>query len=75
MSAYRNDPRVVDRTGDGTVFTILPGSADRPIGNVAPAVLGGFVAWTTPTRDTRKPDGPGFATADEAIRSLIGEPR
>jgi hypothetical protein len=71
VSAYDNDPRVVDRTGGGTVFTILPGSTTRPIGNVAPAEHGGFVGWT----DGRKPEGPGFATADEAIRSLIGDPQ
>jgi len=75
VSAYDEDPRV-DWRGDGTYHVELPGDG-RP-GSIDGYVIpidGGtrFVAYIG-LLDS-EPEGWGFDTADEAIRSLIGEPK
>lgn len=67
MSAYVNDPRVAAQP-DGT-FDI---TGTDVTGHVCPGMFGGFVTHSVGVDDT---DGPGFGTADEAIHSLIGDPR
>jgi hypothetical protein len=69
MSAYNHDPRVVSN-GDGG-FHVFERPGTYPIGVVCPGLFGGFVGLRTGEESS----GPGFDTADEAIRSLIGEPR
>ncbi len=69
MSAYANDPRVTDM-GDG-FFRVLPRPGEQPLLAVAPGVHGGFVAGQL----GEEWSGLGFDTADEAIRSLIGDPQ
>jgi hypothetical protein len=66
VSAYDNDPRVTSDS-DGA-FTVDMHGARR---HVCVGQLGGFVTHDVGFEET---DGPGFDTADEAIRSLIGEP-
>jgi hypothetical protein len=74
MSAYDNHPRV-QRYEDG-VYVLrldgLPGFSDRQDGRVQPTEDGSrfeAFAWTW------EPVKEEFDTADEAIRSLIGDPR
>lgn len=70
VSAYDRDPRVNETSAGHYDVACAPG--DELAGRVAPGLYGGFVAWV------RHPDeisGPGFNTADEAIRSLIGDPQ
>ncbi|WP_033338922.1 hypothetical protein [Catenuloplanes japonicus] len=68
MSAYANDSRV-------TVLVCGHGCVKVDGGNgvvyVGPGQLGGFVAWD----DGQEPDGTGFDSLDEAIRSRIGDPQ
>lgn len=71
MSAYDNDPRVV-HDGDAFAVTVFPDRADSPAGRVEPWVGGEWEAFGTVHGDfVRHFHG----TADEAIRSLIGDPR
>jgi hypothetical protein len=67
VSAYENDPRVT-AWPDGT-FGVSDGQTPR---HVCPGLFGGYVAHSMGADDV---DGLGFDTADEAIRSLIGEPQ
>lgn len=70
MSAYHNDPRVtmcLDET-----FQVIVDAVTKDAKHVCPGLLGGFVTHNVGDHET---DGPGFDTADEAIRSLIGDPR
>ena len=67
MSAYVDDPRV-EACSDGT-FNVTDSGV---VGHVCPGAFGGWVAHSVGADDA---DGLGFATADEAIRSLIGDPR
>lgn len=66
MSAYTNDPRVTAQP-DNT-FEVDDDGASR---HVCPGLFGGYVAHSVGADDV---DGLGFDTADEAIRSLIGDP-
>jgi hypothetical protein len=72
MSAYDNDPRVRRRSDGSLEVVVRPGS---PMGRVDAAILEngtvGFDAWIA----GEEPDGAGFATEDEAIHSLIEDPR
>lgn len=67
MSLYDNDPRV--NTDPDDSFTV---SVEGRWKHVCPGQRGGFVTHSV---GVDKVDGPGFDTADEAIRSLIGDPR
>lgn len=67
MSAYANDPRVTSHPA--SMFVVVPESG--PAKCVCPGQLGGFVTHDV---DVDVSDGLGFATADEAISSLIGDP-
>ncbi len=66
MSAYVNDPRVT--FGDVAVEVLRPGVLK---GVVQPAQGGGFASVVQGPVFTQRV----FDTADEAIRSLIGDPR
>lgn len=66
-SAYDNDPRVAVHP-DG-VFMVDTGGGVRC---VCPGHFDGYVTHTPHVDDA---EGMGFDTADEAIHSLIGEPR
>lgn len=68
MSAYDNDPRVTANL-DAT-FNVNTG--DVYARHVCPGLMGGWVAHSLGPDDA---DGLGFDTADEAIRSLIGDPQ
>lgn len=73
MSAYVNDDRVYLKA-NGTYLLELPGIAGQPgsqDGYVTPLSDGRFEAYLGTPGST----GPVFDTADEAIRSLIGNPR
>lgn len=67
MSAYDNDPRVTDMGG---IYRVVP-QPEGPIMAVAPGLLGGFVGGVLGEEWT----GLGFSSLDEAIHSLIGDPR
>ena len=67
MSAYVRDLRVEARPS-GT-FDITDSGM---VGHVCLGVFGGWVAHSVGEDDV---DGLGFATADEAIRSPIGDPQ
>jgi hypothetical protein len=67
VSAYDNDPRVRKVGQDAFYVTCRPGS---PAGRVMRVSGGRFEAATEPDRL----DNPTFANADDAIRSLIGDP-
>lgn len=68
MSAYDNDPRVTSHPA--SMFIVVPESG--PVNCVCPGQLGGFVTHDV---ETDVSHGHGFDTADEAIRSLIGDPQ
>jgi hypothetical protein len=69
VSAYDNDARVT-KVDDGFYrVTCCPG--EGPVGKVGPGLYGGFVAYI----DEDDVTGPGFNSADDAIRSLIGDPQ
>lgn len=75
MSAYANDPRVVP-DGDGFVITAYPGNPGSGTGRVVPSPGCQWGEWEA----TGTTSGGDFlrhfhATADEAIRQLIGHPR
>jgi hypothetical protein len=65
MSAYDDDPRVTAQA-DGT-YNVDAGTSRH----VCPGAFGGYVTHSTGADDA---DGLGFDTADDAIRSLIGDP-
>ncbi len=67
MGAYDNCPRVT-ANADGT-FRVDVRSVPH---HVCPAAFGGWVAHRVGVEDW---GGLGFDTADEAIRSLIGDPQ
>lgn len=69
MSAYDNDPRVTMLL-DETFHVVV--DDERNSKHVCSGALGGFVTHFV---GDDKTDGPGFDTADEAIRSLIGDPQ
>lgn len=66
MSAYDVPVSLLDC---GCCYQVL--LPDGRVAKVAPGQLGGFVGCS----DGVEPDGPGFDTVDEAIRSLIGAPQ
>jgi hypothetical protein len=68
VSAYDQDPRVRKVSQDAFYVTGSPG---EPAARVMRVSGGRFEAATEPERL----DNPTFATADEAIRSLIGDPK
>lgn len=69
QSAYANDPRVFDY-GDGDYEVKLD---DGRRASVSPGATGGFIrsAYTGDLPEAVRV----FDTADEAIRSLIGDPQ
>lgn len=69
MSAYVNDPRVTARTASGTLFDVdlSENGFDQP-----GLVWARGVAWVASREQGSYHDYP---TLDEAIRSLIGDPR
>jgi hypothetical protein len=74
VSAYDNDPRVTDLTGKGGAFAVTAVPDRAPIMMVRSNVEGGFTAWQPGEEWAFAAEKPVFPTADEAIRSLIGEP-
>ncbi|WP_433730883.1 hypothetical protein ACQP2Y_21255 [Actinoplanes sp. CA-051413] len=70
MSAYDNDPRVTDVPEGFQVSYVPSGWEVKTVVAVCPDWRGGWRIESPSTRDV-----PGFATADEAIYSLIGDPR
>lgn len=76
MSAgYDNDPRVENFQGRGTLYLVSRRPGERPVARVRRFI--GDDAWAVWPGGTG-PAEPGwreFPTADEAIRSLIGDPR
>ncbi|AEV86882.1 hypothetical protein ACWT_5864 [Actinoplanes sp. SE50] len=74
MSAYANDPRVNDVTGRGTLFLVADKPDGEPVARVRPFIDGAtWVAW--PVDENLMTELPEFGTADEAIRSVIGDPQ
>lgn len=71
MSAYDNDPRVRKVGQDAFYVTCCPSLDEAPAGRVMRVSGGRFEAATEPDRL----DNPTFGTADDAIRSLIGDPQ
>ncbi|MGK5682440.1 hypothetical protein [Actinoplanes sp. URMC 104] len=69
MNAYTGDPRVTDHGHGHYEVSHRPGGV--PTGCVQRRCGGVFVAIV----DGADPNPPQFASADEAIRSLIGDPR
>lgn len=75
MIAYDNDPRVWNRNGCGNVFLInyAPGQ-DGPRAKVREFLdTGRWVVWLDDK--PAKSEWVQYDTADEAIRSLIGDPQ
>lgn len=70
MSAYDNDSRV-RYMDDGGMPVFYVDRPDGGKGRVMQVSGGRYEAADTPDRL----DSPTFSTADEAIRSLIGEPQ
>jgi len=72
MSAYANDPRVADPTKRGELFHVTcDGGSTAQVRRFLDTDV--FVVWGDD--EDRSADWREFATADEAIRSLIGEPQ
>ena len=69
MSAYDNDPRVAVNPSHPGTFDITDSSV---VGHVCPGLFGGWMAHSVGEDDV---DGLVFDTADEAMRSLIGDPQ
>jgi hypothetical protein len=69
VSAYDNDPRVTDLTGKGGAFAVTAVPDRAPI-----MMVRSFTAWQPGEEWAFAAEKPVFPTADEAIRSLIGEP-
>lgn len=69
MSAYTNDPRVrYDETTGGLIVTCCPDAAGAPTARIDADDTGGFVAVSGDETER-------FATVDDALRDLIGEPQ
>jgi hypothetical protein len=75
VSAYDNDARVWNRNGCSNVFFVNWGPGqDGPRAKVREFLdTGRWVVW--PDDDDAEGEWVDFCTADEAIRSLIGEPQ
>lgn len=74
MSAYTRDGRVTDPIGTGTLFHVAREPKGELIGQVRRFLDGDtWVVWLTD--EDAEAEWREFPAADDAIRSLIGDPR
>ncbi len=74
MSAYDNDPRVENFQGRGTLFRVSRYAGEKAIARVRRFLdTDVWMVWLDDP-GSAEPGWQEFPTADEAIRSLIGDP-
>lgn len=73
MTAYNNDPRVTDVTGHGALYSVTCCQGEGPTAQVRACIEGGYSVFLDGQESVIDPPPP-FATADEAIHALIGDP-
>ena len=75
MSAYANDSRVENFQGRGNLYRVSRQPGGEPVARVRRFLDSDLWAVWPGGNGPADPDWREFPTADEAIRSLIGDPQ